>query len=154
MSVVYLTPEEAERAFYRAFETADVQLMMSVWAKGVPISCIHPGAPRIDDRPTIEESWRQIFHVSGQLTFHLTEVRKTTDEQLAVHLIREAIEVEGELVNFMATTNIYRFNGQGWQMIVHHASPEPSLEEGDEEDDDDPELSWDEDLSPKGRVLH
>ena len=38
------TPEEAEVAFYKAIEQADVIAMMSVWADDEEVICVHPAA--------------------------------------------------------------------------------------------------------------
>lgn len=37
--------EAANRAFYQAFETLDIQEMEKVWLRAPHIKCIHPGWP-------------------------------------------------------------------------------------------------------------
>ena len=44
----FASPEQAEAAFYSAFEKADLDAMMSVWAEDEDIVCMHPGRPAPD----------------------------------------------------------------------------------------------------------
>ena len=44
---LYPTPEDAETAFYDAFERGDLAGMMSVWAEADHVVCIHPQGPRL-----------------------------------------------------------------------------------------------------------
>ncbi len=56
----YATSRQAEQAFYDAFQRADVDEMMKVWADEDRIICIHPMGPRLDGRAAVAQSWRQI----------------------------------------------------------------------------------------------
>ena len=38
---------DAHRAFYHAFSSRDLATMDLIWARGVPVLCIHPGWPLI-----------------------------------------------------------------------------------------------------------
>ncbi len=134
---VFATPQEAEEAFYEAFERSDLEAMMAVWAKDDGVICIHPGAPRLEGLDEIRESWRQIFSASGELSFSLSDVRYTQDSLLAIHLLREEIAVAGETTGAMLTTNVYQFIDGSWRMTLHHASPDPL----DEADDGEEELA-------------
>lgn len=140
---VFATPQEAESAFYNAFETADLAAMMSVWAEDEGVVCIHPGAPRLEGRELVREAWRQVFEAGNALSFTLTDVRYTQDSLLAIHLVREEISVDGELASVMLTTNVYQFVDGSWRMTLHHASPEPTddlPDDPEEPDDDDDDL--------------
>jgi hypothetical protein len=46
---------------------------------------------------------------------------------LAVHSVRESIAVRGEkrAAVPVSATNAYMRTGNGWRMILHHASPAP-----------------------------
>ena len=127
---VYKSPEDAEMAFYVAIENRDVDAMMDVWSGSDDVVCIHPGAPRLEGREIIADSWQQIFESGESLRFRLTDLRCLREERLSVHTVREEIEVDGELVDIMLTTNIYACTDQGWHLILHHASAEPDFEEG------------------------
>ncbi len=121
----YLTPKDAEHAFYLAIENADLKSMMSVWSDNDATVCIHPGAPRLEGRDDIRLSWQEIFEASPTMIFSISDERITQDDHLAVHLVKEEIVVEGEIVSVMLTTNIYHLIDGGWRMMLHHSSPEP-----------------------------
>lgn len=123
----YETPREAEDAFYRAIEQADLNTMMSVWSDDDASVCIHPGAPRLEGRDQIEESWQEIFESGPNMEFSVSDERITQDSHLAIHLVREEIAIGGELVSVMLSTNIYHLAAGGWRMMLHHSSPEPDL---------------------------
>ena len=123
----YGTPREAEEAFYRAIEHADLPAMMSVWPDDDATVCIHPGAPRLEGRDLIEDSWQEIFESGPNMEFSVSDERITQDSHLAIHLVREEIAIGGELVSVMLSTNIYHLGSDGWRMMLHHSSPEPEL---------------------------
>ena len=121
----FATPEDAEAAFYDAFQRHDLEAMMRVWADEETIVCIHPMGPRLGGRRAIAESWREIFEAGSSMRFELTELERSRDETIAVHCLRENI-VHGagfaQRAQVLAT-NVYKMTAAGWRMIVHHASP-------------------------------
>ena len=121
----FSTPREAEEAFYQAIENADLSAMMTVWSEDDASVCIHPGAPRLEGRDEIRDSWLEIFESGPPMVFLLSDERITEDSHLAIHLVREEIAVEGELVSVMLSTNIYHYTEDSWRMMLHHSSPEP-----------------------------
>ena len=52
-STQYASALEAEAAFYEAFEKADIDEMMAVWADDVDVVCVHPMGPRLEGRDAI-----------------------------------------------------------------------------------------------------
>lgn len=122
---LYSTPDKAEAAFYRAFERGDLHAMMDVWSNDEGIVCIHPGAPRLQGQEQVREGWRQILENSTGLKFVLADVQAIESELLSVRVVREEINIEGQLSGVMLATNIYRRVDGGWRMMLHHASPEP-----------------------------
>ena len=122
-----LTPGDAERAFYEAFETGNVDAMMSVWAKADDIACIHPQGPRLIGRAAIEASWREILQSSIGVRFQLTQLREFADQALTVHVLYENLWVPGENAprSPILATNAYRYSKRGWRLVLHHASPAP-----------------------------
>jgi len=144
------TPEEAEIAFYEAIEQADIQALGRVWSLDENIVCIHPGANRIEGRAQVLESFSDIFAESPSIGFSISDALQTESDGLAIHLVREEIEFDGQLVSIMVSTNIYHKEDGGWRMLLHHSSHEPEPTEEDEfEDFDDFE-----DLSEPPPVLH
>lgn len=129
----FATPQQAEAAFYQAFAQGDLDAMMRVWAVDEHIVCIHPGAPRLEGREAIRESWRQIFSVEAQLQFSIQDERYTQDALLAIHLVREQISIDGEVSGVMLATNVYQMVAGSWHMVLHHASPEPDPDDDEQE---------------------
>jgi uncharacterized protein (TIGR02246 family) len=134
---VFSTSEEAEKAFYAAFQQEDLELMMSVWADENDITCIHPGGTRLEGRTNISESWEQIFSHENGIKFEINQKRVVLENDIAIHHVIESIYMDGELQSEIIATNIYRLSNNSWQMILHHASPElrPAIAELELEDE-------------------
>jgi len=132
------TPEEAEIAFYEAIEQADIKALGQVWSQDDNIVCIHPGANRIEGRAQVLESFSTMFAESPSIGFSISDALQTENDGLAIHLVREEIEFDGQLVSIMVSTNIYHKEDGGWRMLLHHSShePEPNLEDEFEDFDD------------------
>ena len=130
----FLTPKDAELAFYEAFETGDLAAMMSVWSVDDDIACIHPQGPRLDGRAAIDAAWREILPSSVGVRVKLTEIREFVDQAIAVHCVYENLWLPGEGAPRppILATNVYRYSKRGWHMVLHHASAAP-YEEGNGE---------------------
>ncbi|MEO8007851.1 MAG: nuclear transport factor 2 family protein [Betaproteobacteria bacterium] len=121
----YATPQDAEQAFYRAFEHADLVEMMAVWAEEEDIVCVHPGGGRHSGVVEVRESWRQLFSQGPQLRFRLADNRTIPGRMLSIHSVYEHVAVAGDPrpTNTVLSTNIYLLTDRGWRMLIHHASP-------------------------------
>jgi ketosteroid isomerase-like protein len=123
---LYPTPEDAESAFYDAFERADLAGMMSVWAENDDIVCIHPQGPRLTGFDAVRDSWMQIF-ASGnsRLKVRIVEARKYAGQHVAVHSVVEVLSLPGQQgpAQSVCATNVYELTDNGWRMVSHHASP-------------------------------
>ena len=123
---MYQNPQQAEAAFYDAFQRADLDAMMQVWADDdSALVCIHPMGPRLEDREAIRESWRDIFAGSGAMRFSITGAEYTQADSVSVHFVYENISFGEDFgqQSLMIATNVYRLTDQGWRMCAHHASP-------------------------------
>jgi ketosteroid isomerase-like protein len=138
---IFPTSEDAEAAFYDAFERGDIAAMNTVWAQeedlGPAVSgenpsilCIHPQGPRLVGFEAIRDSWTQIFANGMQLRVRITEGRQFIGQTLAVHSVHEMLSVSGDksAAQAILATNVYLLTENGWRMIVHHASPAPEAE--------------------------
>jgi ketosteroid isomerase-like protein len=127
---LFPTPDDAENAFYDAFERANIALMMSVWAESDDIVCIHPQGPRLSGFEAVRESWVQIFSGGAQLRVGRSELRKFDGNTVAVHQLVELVSPPGEgaAVTSIFATNVYELSEAGWRMIVHHAAPAPDAQ--------------------------
>ena len=121
----YASSREAETAFYDAFQRADFDSMMDVWADDDGIVCIHPMGPRLAGRQAVARSWEHIFAGSSSMRFELGEVETTADQSLAVHCVYEVIDHGPQFAqrSLVLATNVYKMTDRGWRMILHHASP-------------------------------
>jgi uncharacterized protein (TIGR02246 family) len=124
------TPEDAETAFYAAFERGDLRAMMTIWAEDEGIVCVHPLGPLLIGRKAIQHSWKVIFARSANMKFTVDRQLRTADDSVAVHVVYEHIELPGQQRRqTVIATNAYRRTHSGWYMILHHAAPTPPADE-------------------------
>lgn len=141
---MFATPDEAESAFYDAFERANLALMMAVWAASDDVVCVHPQGPRLVGFEAVRESWMHIFAGGATLRVRATQHKRFDGQSVAVHAVVEQVSPAGENapVSSVCATNVYELTPAGWRMVAHHASaltePAPPAEEP----------------SPQGHTLH
>lgn len=125
----YSTPQEAEAAFYQAFQRKDLGAMMAVWDDGTDIVCVHPGGRMLIGADAVRASWEDIFRRGPALHFVVDERSRTENGELALHIVHEHIHAGGEMAPApVLATNAYRRTAHGWRMILHHASPAPGAD--------------------------
>lgn len=125
-AVSFASPEDAEAAFYAAFERGDVEAMMTVWAEDdQAIVCVHPRGPVLAGRQAVKQSWQTIFARSPGVKFRVASQLQTRGSRLVVHVVHEHIQLSGEerRRHTVIATNAYRRTATGWRMVLHHASP-------------------------------
>lgn len=122
---VYPTPEAAEAAFYGAFEARALDVMMGVWAGDDSIACIHPLAAPLNGRAAVAAGWRSIFEAAGQFSVRVNPVHEIRSETQVIRIVHEHLVIgqETEPRPPILATNVYRREGDGWRMVLHHASP-------------------------------
>jgi ketosteroid isomerase-like protein len=127
-SKLFPTPDDAESAFYDAFERGDLAAMMAVWAASDDIVCVHPQGPRLTGFDAVRDSWAQIFSGGSQLRVRTTEVRAFDGQALAVHSVVERVApaVENATVTSLLAVNVFELTDGGWRMVVHHAAAAPA----------------------------
>jgi ketosteroid isomerase-like protein len=117
---------EANRAFYRAFETLELESMEEVWLKAPHIVCIHPGWRRIEGWGPIMQSWERIFDSTFGMNFELVEVEVIIRGDLAVVVVEENLTqrgYDGITKSQVMATNVFEKVGQRWYLVLHHGSP-------------------------------
>jgi ketosteroid isomerase-like protein len=117
---------EANRAFYRAFETLEVENMEEVWLKATHIVCIHPGWRRLEGWGPIMQSWERIFDSTFGMNFELVEVEVIIRGDLAVVVVEENLTqrgYDGIAKSQVMATNVFEKVGQRWYLVLHHGSP-------------------------------
>jgi uncharacterized protein (TIGR02246 family) len=131
---LYPTPDEAENAFYEAFERGDAAAMMAVWAESDAVVCVHPRGPRLTGFDAVRDSWIRIFAGGARMRVRATDTRRFDGNSVAVHTLVEVISAPGErAVQSVCATNVYELTDGGWRMVVHHATPleEPAAEKAE-----------------------
>ena len=124
---LFATSSDCETAFYDAFERADLNLMMAVWADEPGIVCIHPQGPRLAGLTAIRGSFAEIFSQGPNTQLKVGELRKHQGQTLAIHCVYESFSPPDRKDSLppVLATNVYLLTPHGWRMIVHHASLSP-----------------------------
>ena len=139
---MYMSPEDAEQAFYEALEAGDLDALMELWADDEQVVCIHPNGPRLVGYAAVRESWKEILS-AGSLMIRPTEVNVVTGLMISVHNLVEQVVSTGnrgqDIVKVVAT-NVFFKGPNGWKMVMHHASPATDSDEVVDDDDVPPTL--------------
>lgn len=125
METNFTTPDETERAFYKAFQQLDLDAMRRVWTGQNTAVCIHPGGPLITGSQAVLESWAEIFQSASPPEIRFRILSRTLSADLAVHVVEEHVRpsrASTSEVSLVLATNIYQRNGTAWRLIEHHAS--------------------------------
>ena len=132
---LFATPDEAETAFYDAFERANLSAMMAVWAETDDVVCVHPHGPRLVGFEAVRESWVQIFANGATLRVRPTQQRRIDGQSVAVRAVLEQVAstAENSPISSVVATNVYELTPGGWRMVMHHASPLNEAEPREEE---------------------
>ena len=128
MTIKHDNPQQAELAFYQAFEQGDLATMTSLWENSDDIVCVHPMGAALRGTQAVSEAWREILAGEVNMRFAIEEIHISQMGSIAIHIVKEHISVPGgKPVAPMIATNIYRESTDGWRMILHHASPSPGI---------------------------
>lgn len=121
----FSTPEAAEAAFYAAFETRDLDAMMAVWAANDDIACIHPLSAPLDGRAAVAAGWHSMFEAAGQFRIQVDIAHEIRESTQVLRIVREYLHIgqEAEPRPPILASNLYRKQGEGWHLVLHHASP-------------------------------
>jgi ketosteroid isomerase-like protein len=117
---------EANRAFYKAFESLDADEMEQVWLQAPHIICIHPGWRRLSGWGPIMESWERIFDSTFEMKFELLDAEVMMHGDVAIVVVEEGLTqrgYDGVARSKVLATNIFEKVGQRWYMVLHHGSP-------------------------------
>lgn len=117
---------EANRAFYRAFETLDAEKMEEVWMRDPKIACIHPGWRKLSGWGPIMTSWERIFENVFEMRFEVREEEVIVNGDLAVVVTEENLTqrgYDGATRSQVLATNVFERIGQRWWLVLHHGSP-------------------------------
>ena len=116
----------ANREFYRAFESLDVEKMENVWLKDRQIVCIHPGWRKLSGWGPVMESWERIFEGAFEMKFELGELDVIISGDIAIVVVEEDLTqrgYDGVMRSQVLATNVFERVGSRWFMVMHHGSP-------------------------------
>lgn len=116
----------ANDAFYRAFESLEIDRMRALWLSSATISCIHPGWAALVGWPAVMESWEQIFAGTLSMRFTLSDVSVHVAGDAAWVLCVENIEsrqVDGAAAARVQATNVFQRRDGRWHIVHHHGGP-------------------------------
>jgi ketosteroid isomerase-like protein len=123
----FVTPQDAEDAFYDAIDEHSPDQMRKVWSTSPDSMCLLPMQPMIVGGEPIQQHWRQMMQPGFQLEISVTHLRWIESGDLAVHLVEERLSnpQQGGQQPPIYATNIYRKGDDGWLLLVHINSPAP-----------------------------
>src|ERR1700726_2793518 len=123
-SGIAMTDQDAVLAanleFYRAFATRDLKAMDALWARRVPVACLHPGWTALKDRDAIIESWAGILSNPDAPRIACFDEHAFLYGDVALVLCEE--ELEG---GTLAASNFFVREDGVWR-IAHHERRRPS----------------------------
>ena len=123
----FQTPQDAEDAFYDAFEAHDLGGMMAAWDESEDLVCVQPMGPVLQGTAAVKASWQELFRHEQKPDVEIGHVQWFEREGLAVHVVHEKVSVTGMPADFppLVATNVYRLTEGGWRMVCHQVSPPP-----------------------------
>ncbi len=108
----------ANRDFYRIVEERDIAAMAMLWARAVPVACIHPGWPPLVGRDRVVQSWTEILRSAQAPTIRCHDehpiVYGSFGQVVCLEIINGAL---------LAATNLFIKEDGLWRMVNHQASP-------------------------------
>lgn len=110
----------ANRAFYEAFESQDLDTMSELWSHDDDVACTHPGWTTLHGWGAVAASWFALFQQDRPTQFILTDERGRVADGVGWVTVDENL-IEGA-PQTVAALNLFRRTADRWQMICHHGS--------------------------------
>jgi ketosteroid isomerase-like protein len=108
----------ANAAFYRAFAGRDLGAMDALWARQVPVACVHPGYDVIQGRLDVMASWRAILGNSQGTAISCSRPSACVLGETALVVCTEMVD-GAEL----CATNVFAREDGAWKLVHHQAGP-------------------------------
>jgi ketosteroid isomerase-like protein len=128
MAKQFDSAQDAEDAFYDAFEESDIDKMMDTWADNDDIACVQPMNEQIQGRTAVRQSWEQVFSAGMEVDIEIHHQQWIETANTAIHIVHQQLtfaEGRAQKLPALVVTNIYLHDDGGWHLVVHHASPQP-----------------------------
>ncbi len=108
----------ANRELYRTVVDRDVSGLEALWARTVPVACIHPGWPPLTGRETVVRSWTEIMRNPRG-----TEIRCHDERPFLYGGFGFVICLEFVDGAMLSATNVFIREDGAWRLVHHQASP-------------------------------
>lgn len=106
----------ANDAFYIAFTTRDPDAMNDIWARSVPVTCVHPGWNVVVGRDGVMDSWRAILANPKSPQIACRQATAHVLGDVAYVVCFETIET-----SHLVATNVFVREDGAWRMVHHQA---------------------------------
>lgn len=129
-----MTPEqeavlEANKNFYRAVQSLNMEEMDAVWLQDDSVRCVHPGWDLLEGWDAIRESWQRIFEDTRYVRLSVSLQSVHVEGSVAWVVCSEKISSasEGVFENALVqATNIFVEHDSTWYLVHHHGSHMPA----------------------------
>ncbi|MEA3275240.1 MAG: nuclear transport factor 2 family protein [Pseudomonadota bacterium] len=125
MTEDFVSPQDAEDAFYDALDDRDAERMQRVWEDSADIACLLPMQPLVHGGD-VHQVWKPLLEGDLRLDIQVRHIRWLEADGLAIHFVEERVSVPGQPQQPpVYATNVYRKGSAGWRMVLHQNSPTP-----------------------------
>lgn len=108
----------ANRRFYDAFESQNIDAMSEIWEHSDRVVCNHPGWARLRGWPAVAASWFAIFQSGQRLQFVLTDEDAVVIGDAAWVTIDENL-IDGNVQGTVSAVNIFTRVDEAWKLVAH-----------------------------------
>jgi ketosteroid isomerase-like protein len=118
----------ANRMFYQALTSLDLEAMTGVWLHEEWVCCVHPGWPQVEGWEAVRASFEQIFEHTERLLITVSRTSVHQEQDMAWISCLEKISSSGPGridTSFAQATNLFVRRQGRWRMVQHHASHLP-----------------------------
>lgn len=119
---------EANRMFYQALTTMNLEAMTAVWLQEDCVRCVHPGWPQVEGWDAVSQSFMQIFENTDSLRVTVSRTSIHVEQTMAwVSCIEKISSSSPGRIDtvYVQATNLFVLRDGRWRMIQHHASHLP-----------------------------
>jgi ketosteroid isomerase-like protein len=112
----------ANRSYYDAFESRDIDAMSDVWEHSDDVVCTHPGWVTLRGWSEVAGAFYALFNNAQRVQFVLTEAHCVVRGNVAWVVVDENIlgEQSGATVSAL---NVFTYAGaRQWNLVAHQAS--------------------------------
>lgn len=115
--------QDANQAFYAAFEARDLEAMSQLWEHSDRVTCTHPGWATLRGWGQVAASFFALFQNDQHLQFILTNSSAVSVGDVAWVSVDENILSDSEPATTVAALNVFARTQRGpWRLVAHHAS--------------------------------